>query len=210
MNALTRFVPLAPLVGLVLASSCNSTFIVSTWKKPDVVTVEFKRVVVIAAARDPANRRAVEDLLVRKLKGRGVASYTLTPEQPVDDELHALIEQRKFDGAIVMRLVSIEKETDWVPGSWTGPYYGYSTPTGSASMDAWGMTSPGRSETETSVRVETNVYELPSETLIWAASSKTVNPKNLKELVDETVEVVTKELRKQGMISPIPVPVALR
>ena len=179
MTSLRRFVP---LIALLFVTSCSSSPIISTWKKPEVATISFQRVVVIAAARDAAKRREVEERLVRKLKGRGVASYTLSPEAPVDDELHALIQQRKFDGAVVVRIVSSEND-------WTGPYYGSEQPT----------------QVDTSVRMETNVYELPSETLIWAASSRTVKQMNLKDLVDETIEVVSKEFQKQGMISPVPV-----
>lgn len=190
MKTLTKIVC---VTGLVLAA-CSTTSIVSTWKRPDVSKIAFNRVVVIAATRDPATRRAVEDQLVGRLKGRAVSSYTLTPQGPVDDELHALILQRQFDGAIVMRVSAIEREADWVPGTWSGPYYGY------GAMDYWG--DPGHYETNTNVRVETNVYELPGEQLIWAASSKTVNPKNVKELIDETVDVVAKELKKQGLVDP--------
>jgi hypothetical protein len=194
---------LVPFVAVLFLASCSSTQLLSTWKKPDVRQINFQRVVVIAAAKDPATRRAVEDQLVSRLRGPAVSSYTLSPTSaPVDEELHALIQNGHFDGAIVMRLASIDKETEWVPGTWSGPYYGYGY--GYGTMDYWGMSDPGHYETNTVLRMETNVYELPSEQLIWAASSKTTNPKNLKELVNETIDIVAKQLKKEGLISEKP------
>lgn len=194
---------LVPFFAVLVLASCSSTQLLSTWKRPDVREINFQRVVVIAAAKDPAIRRAVEDQLVSRLRGPAVSSYTLSPDAPpVDDELHALIQQGNFDGAIVMRLASIDRETEWVPGTWSGPYYGYGY--GYGTMDYWGMSDPGHYETSTVLRIETNVYELPSEQLIWAASSKTTNPKNLKQLVNETIEVISKQLKKERLISEKP------
>ena len=200
---------LVPFVALVFLASCSSTQLLSTWKKPGVHTIKFERVVVIAAAKDPATRRAVEDQVVSRLRGPAVSSYTLAPDAPpVDEALHQLIQTGGFDGAIVMRLASIDKETEWVPGTWSGPYYGYGY--GYGTMDYWGMSDPGHYETNTVLRIETNVYELPNEQLIWAASSKTTDPKNLKQLVDETIDVVAKQLKKEGLVSEKPLATSQR
>jgi hypothetical protein len=53
---------------------------------------------------------------------------------------------------------------------------------------------------DTYVRVETNVYSLPDERLVWASATRTANPKDVKGLVDDTVKAVKKAMRDQGLV----------
>jgi hypothetical protein len=184
---------LACVCAAVLAA-CATTAIVSTWKKPGLSTISFQNIVVVAGASDPSTRRKAEDRLVQRLRIPAVASYTLTAAGPVDQELRGLVRKGNFDGAIVVRVIAVEKESVWVPGTSSGPYYG---------QLGWPMSDRGYMATDTYVRVETNVFRLPDEELLWAASSKTVNPTGLNEVIDETIDAVAAELKKQGLIAPV-------
>jgi hypothetical protein len=188
MRSLARLV-----VFLGVLAGCSSTWISSTWKSPTISTLTFERVVVIAHAKGEAARRSMEDQLVSRLSVPAVASYTLSPKPPVEDELHELVLKGKFNGAIVMRVVAVDKEADWVPGTWIGPYWG---------SFGWGMYDPGYYEIDTWVRVETNMYTLPDEQLVWAASSSTANPRSTKQLVNETIDKVAKELPLHRIVRP--------
>lgn len=188
MTALAR---IAVLSGLLAA--CSSTWVASTWKSPALDTLTFERVVVIAHTKGEAARRTMEDQLVSRLSVPAVASYRLSAKPPVEDQLHELVLGGQFNGAIVMRVVAVEKEADWVPGTWIGPYWG---------AFGWGMFDPGYYELNTWVRVETNMYSLPDEQLVWAASSSTENPISVKQLVNETVDRVAKELPLQRLVRP--------
>jgi hypothetical protein len=181
------------LVLAMLLAGCSTTSVVSSWRGPGLEKLAFNRVVVIASARTEATRRVMEDQMVRRLEVPAVASYTLSPKPPVEDELHEFVMRGQFDGAIVIRVVSVRREAEWVPGTWIGPYYG---------SYGWGMFDPGHHELETVVRVETNVYALPEEQLIWAATSRTANPASVDHLVDETLEAISRELKRQGLLGP--------
>jgi hypothetical protein len=186
MSALARIAVLSVLAG------CSSTFIASTWKSPTLGAVTFDRVVVIAHARGEAARRTMEDQLVSRLSVPAVASYTLSSQAPVEEQLHELVLKGNFNGAIVMRVAAVDREADWVPGTWIGPYWG---------AFGWGMFDPGYYEIDTYVRVETNMYTLPDEQLVWAASSSTVNPTSVKQLVNETMNKLAKELPLQRLVA---------
>jgi hypothetical protein len=54
--------------------------------------------------------------------------------------------------------------------------------------------------TDTLVQVETLVYELGDDKLVWASRSRSFNPANAKDLVNEVVDAVRDEMRKQGLI----------
>lgn len=178
--------------------ACGTTSIVSTWRSPEHRgSLSFRSVVVIAAVKSPATRRVMEDQLVKRLNVPAIASYRLAGRDsiyehgPVDGPLRELIRDGRFDGAIVMRLAAVDRETSWVPGRWMGPYWGWR---------GWGMWDPGHYDTDTYVRMETNVYSLPDEQLIWAASSQTVNPANISQLTEATMDAVVSELKKQGLL----------
>ena len=156
--------------GLALSAGCANTSIVSSWKDPSVSKVQFRKVVVIAPNRDAALRRSMEDELVSKLgPSLAVASYTLFPESALDDEqaIRKRIKDLGFDGAVVFRVVSVKREATWVPGTYGGPYYAFG---------GWPVYDPGYVQTDTVVRVDTNIYSVSDDRLIWAAASRTVDP----------------------------------
>jgi hypothetical protein len=174
-------------------AGCTSTWIGATWQSPTLTTQRFERVVVIAHAKGEAERRSMEDQLVRRLSVPAVPSYALSAQPPQEEQLHELVLAGNFNGAIVMRVAGVHREADWVPGTWIGPYWG---------SFGWGMFDPGYYEIDTYVRVETNMYTLPDEELVWAASSSTVNPTSLKQLVNETIDKVARELPIKRIVEP--------
>ena len=58
---------------------------------------------------------------------------------------------------------------------------------------------PGGVQKETSVVVETTVFSLPRNQLVWAAVTETRNPKDLRGFVEELVKESVKEMQKQGL-----------
>jgi len=180
--------------GLLLWPGCANTSIVSSWKDPAVSQIQFKRVVVIAPNRDPAMRRSIEDELAAKLGPNiAVPSYTLLPESTLDDEqgIRKRIKELGFDGAVVFHVVSVKREATWVPGTYGGPYYAFG---------GWPAYDPGYVQTDTVVRVDTNIYSVPDDRLVWAAASRTIDPGNTRRLVDDVVKRVAKEMRKEGLV----------
>ena len=96
-----------------------------------------------------------------------------------------------------MRLVDLSRESSPAAVVWSSTpytsfwdYYPYS----------WGNTFtivPGRNETK--VAIETLVYDLASDRLIWAATSESSNAKSVRALVEDIVDVTADEMRKRGL-----------
>jgi hypothetical protein len=119
---------------LVLASmtACSpSTQIVKSWRDPGSVVsaTGSQKVLVIGLVKDEGSRRIVEDNLVKRLNGKGVASYSIITEAMVktakEDALNQQLSQGGFTHILMVRLADIEKETSYVPGTTTGYYGGY-------------------------------------------------------------------------------------
>ena len=50
------------------------------------------------------------------------------------------------------------------------------------------------------VSLESNLYDINTEKLIWLASSETVDPEPVNEIVESLCKEVMKSLRKNGLI----------
>ena len=190
-------------ITLLLLSCGSSTSIVHSWKDPDSSTAKekLKKVLIIALVRDEATRRTVEN----KIAARNPifhSSFAFLNEKNLDlskDERLKILRDENFDGAITMRLVSVEKETYYVPGTNTGAYYGngFSNWYGAYSYNYY---TPGYYNEETSYIVETNVFSLTQNKLIWTGTTKSLNIDDINRTTDEIIEEVIRQMKKDGFM----------
>lgn len=194
---------LAATVGIV--SACVSTPFVSSWRAPDAEPLQIQgaKVAAVAMIEQIASRRAAEDAIARELTARGatgVPMYTIyTDEGPTDEPAaRAALEREGYTGLVVFRPVGTDQEIVAVP------FYGaaaYSTYWGGYYGLGWGMPWYGPEiHTYTVVSVETLVYSLRQNKLVWGGQSTTTNPSSVDRLVHDTASKVANELERQGLL----------
>jgi hypothetical protein len=181
----------------------------SAWRSPEAGAVTFagKKVAALVIAQDDSLRMSGEEALVRELTARGlqsVATYRIAPKEELQsaDRAKVWFEKANVEGVVALRPISKDKRTTYNPGTWGTPYYttlwgyyGY----------GWGnLYIPGSVERDTIVIVETTIYSVPRNQLLWAAVSETKNPKTLQRFVEDLVKESVKELHKQGLARSIP------
>jgi hypothetical protein len=187
------------------ALSCTTTQFTSTWRDPTAqpITLHGQRVAAFMISPNETTRRAGEDILARELTAEGVqgiAGYQLTgatgPQRVLDSEaLRKQLERAGVEGTVIMRVVDRRQELNYVPG---GPYY--------ASMYGywdygWAMIgAPGYLQTNTVVSVETLVYSVKQDKLLWGGVSETIDPRNLDSFISEVVKQAGKEIRQAGLV----------
>ena len=142
-----------------------------------------KKVAALVISQDDSLRVSGEEALVRELTARGmqsVATYRIAPKEELQsgDRAKVWFEKANVEGVVAMRPVSSEKRTTYNPGTWTNPYY--STFWGYYGYGWGSMYIPGSVERDTVVVVETTIYSVPRNQLLWAAVSETKNPKTLQ------------------------------
>jgi hypothetical protein len=196
------------LAAVALTVACASTSFQSTWKAPDAQKLGFKghKVAALVVSKEEGVRYGAEDALARELSALGVVgipAYSLIPKELVQDKEKAkeFLEKAQVKGVVAMRVVGREKELTQTSGTyWGGPayatfwgagYYGY----------GWGAVyDPGYLRTDTIVTVETLVYSLEQDNLVWAAQSQTTNPEKVGPFIKELVSKSVSELKKQGLV----------
>jgi hypothetical protein len=194
---------LAATVGIV--SACASTPFVSSWRAPDAEPLQIQgaKVAAVAMIEQVSSRRAAEDAIARELTARGatgVPMYTIyTDEGPTDEPAaRAALEREGYTGLVVFRPVGTDQEIV------ATPYFGaaaYSTYWGGYYGLGWGMPWYGPEiHTYTVVSVETLVYSLRQNKLVWGGQSTTTNPSSVDRLVHDTASKVANELERQGLL----------
>jgi len=192
----------------LLLIACSSNPFYSSWQAPDAVPMQVSgsKVAAVVMMKGEGSRRAAEDALARQLTARGATGiplYVLLPDTAAEneDEVRRALEKLDVEGLVVMRPVRTQTEVDSRPTSYGGPrysalwggYYGYGWGA------SWDMAVDVR--TDTVVFVETLVYSLTQNKLVWGGQSKTTNPSNVDRLVHDTASKVAKELQRLGLIA---------
>jgi hypothetical protein len=199
----TAAATLSIALGLVAAVSAAITF-TSTFKSPDAGAVSFlgKTVAALVISNDDSLRVAGEESLVRELKARGmlaVATYRIAPKEELRtaESAKPWFERANVEGVVALRPVSSETRTAYSPVIWTNSnygtlwgYYGYS----------WSAVYiPGMQLRDRLVIVETTIYSVPRNELLWAAVTETNNPRTLSAFVQELATASVEEMQKQGL-----------
>lgn len=199
------------LLVILAAAACSTTRLMSSWKAPDTGPLNFagKKIVALIISNNEARRREAEDSLARALSARGVqgvAAYMLVPPAETSDREKAKkrLQEAGVEGIVAMRVAGENTELKYVPGApyssamWNHPYYssfwGYY---------GWGwdaVSSPGYLKTDTVVTVETLIYSLSKDKLLWAAMSETTNPGNVDSAIKALVNEIAKRLKYEGLI----------
>ncbi|MGH9146721.1 MAG: hypothetical protein ACRD1Q_08430 [Vicinamibacterales bacterium] len=203
-----RVSPVVMIVALTTVLSAKIDF-TSTWKWMDASTVSFagKKVAALVISQDDSLRVAGEEALVRELTARGlqgVATYRIAPKEELQKAERAKVwfEKANVEGVVAVRPVSADKVSTYTPGTWINPYY--STFWGYYGYGWGSVYIPGRTDRETVVVVESTIYSVPRNQLVWAGVSETRNPKDLRQFVEELVKEAVSELQKQGLAKNLP------
>ena len=198
-KAMSFMLATALLLSLV---GCASTSITDSWMDPGLTgPVDLGKVVVVFMSKDRAIRHSAEDALAASAGNQEVAtSYTVFGNgKPKDaDEAAEELRHLGFGGAIVMRIISEDKELSYSPGM---SYPGYYGSFGSYYGHGWGMAySPGYMTTNTIVKVETSVFSLEDDKLLWSGVSKSFNPSGAAKMVESVAKAIAKDLTARGLI----------
>ncbi len=178
----------------------------ATWKNPEAGNIGYagKKVVGLIVSDDMALRQSTEEALARELTARGVRgvpAYQMIPKEEVRDKdrAKAWFERTDTTGVVIMRLVDMNKQTRPTVVAWqSAPYYGSLW---GYYPYAWGATidlTPNK--TTVTVAVETLVFDVPGNRLLWAGTSETTNPKGAQALVKSLVGAAADQMRKDGLI----------
>ena len=176
----------------------------STFKSMDAGAVSFagRKVAALVISNDDSLRVSGEEALAKELTARGmqaVATYRLAPKEEMRraETARPWFEKAGVEGVVAVRPVSAETEQKYTPSMWVSPNYG--TLWGYYGYGWTAVFVPGSQRQQTVVVVESTVYSLPRNQLLWAAVTETTNPRDLPAFVAELAKASVEEMQKQGL-----------
>jgi hypothetical protein len=193
------------LTGLVLVLySCTPTpSIQQSWTNPEQrdSTKLFQKILLVALLKDAYTRKVAEDKLAEEVKPRGVVSYNYLPNYQANADtglISSRLRQDGFDGIVIMRFITIDKNTvNSSPSnqpSYYNSWYGYYSTT----FPLYNV--PGNTATNEIYNVETNVYSLVSNKLLWSGVTTAVNISNKSQMIDRIIAIVKQKMKDEGFL----------
>jgi hypothetical protein len=191
-------------VGAALATLAAAIVFTATYKSIDAGAVSFagKKVAALVISKDDSLRMAGEESLARELSARGmqaVATYRMAPKEELQsaETARPWFERANVEGIVALRPVTVESRQAYTAGTWVNPnystlwgYYGY----------GWGSVYViGTVPKQTRVTIETTIYSVSRNQLLWAAVTEATSSGDLREFVDELAKEMVKEMQEQGL-----------
>jgi hypothetical protein len=193
------------LVAVIAATvAMDAQKFLDVWKSPEVSRLNFagKKVAALVITDNQSLQMSGEEALTRELTARGVngvATYRFVPREELKsaEKAKPWFEKSAAQGVVALRPVSRQRERASSPVVWTTGYYpsfwgyyGY----------GWSSVTIGPTRENTIIVVETLVYDLTRDQLVWAAVSETRNPETLQEFVKDLVKAAVGEMRKAKLV----------
>src|SRR3954464_3952011 len=184
---------LALITGLIAFSSND---FISTWKAPGAGPIDFtgRKVAAVLIVDDFNLRVSAEEALARELTARGsigVPAYRVIPKEELKntDAARGWFERGGIQGLVILRHVQTDTSKVYSAAVWSTGYY-------NSAWDYWGngwatVAPIGKGRDQTTITVETLLYDLSSGSPIWAGVSRKTDPKDAQRYIKElTIDVV--------------------
>jgi hypothetical protein len=185
------------ILSLVLLVSCANTKVVEQWSDPDFDS-KLKNIMVLSLNQSDKSRRLFEDGFVKPLKQRGIqssGSYKLlsSNEDLNKEKVKAAIAGSDIDGVLVLREVKITKEASYQRSTTAGnrsDFYAY--------IGRYGPSYDPVTVEDTVVHLETNLYAVDGEQLVWSGKTESFNPSDVNTLLTEMAEKILDTIARTG------------
>lgn len=193
------------VIAALIVAACASTSIRSAWFDTSYNGGPMHKILVVGIRGAVADQRVFEDIFVQKLQAAGVNAtpgYLVLPGNvpPGEQVWNAAVEASGADGLLAVRLLGVDTQTQvtttMMPGPmmW-GPYGGW-----------WGPAmAPAPMVTQYEIAsVETNLWDIKTRRVIWAATTDTFNPASVPQETPGFASVIIGQLAARGLIATPP------
>jgi hypothetical protein len=211
-----RILTLITIVISAMLLGCSpSTRITGSWVDPTAKgkVAAGKTVFLAFLARNIEVRTKMENQLAMQAAQRNIktvkSSDYFSPDfyqkLPAEKELLSRIKNSGANAILTISLINKESETRFVPGTrryaplpyygWYGGFYRY--------YSYWHpmFYDPGYYVTDKIYFLETNLYDMETDKLLWSAQSQTVSPGSIDNFVNTYPQVLVSQLVKDGVLT---------
>ncbi len=190
----------------LLLTSCSSNTLISSRINPSQEQSSIVPVLVVGIAKNETKRRIYEDTFVDSLNAtdtKAIASYTVSKQsiEPTKEALRTIIEKTGARTILITHMVGSDEKDFYLPNnrvigtnSYPPGLYGYFP-------FIYGYVySSGSYVNTTKVLLETSLYDVASENLIWTARSESIDPIMTRKYYQELIDLFLEDLDSKNIL----------
>jgi hypothetical protein len=187
----------------VLFNGCESTKSTQTWVDKSFKGKTVSNILVIGVASDESNRRLFEKTFVQQLNAVGVTAVSsvdviaIPADQKLEKEtILEVVNKFKNDAVLVTHIAGIDKRKSYNPAVYSMGvnYYGRYGYYHANRIKASSVSS------HTKLFLETELFDVASEKLMWSGQSQTWETDSIKKLIDGVIKIAVKEMQKNKLL----------
>ena len=191
---------LAIAAALTLVAGCASTTLRDSWADASYTRGPFKKWLVVGVGTDSTAKRTFEDIMVAKIRARGVDAvpgYQYLPQGRANEsQLDGAVASAGADALMMVHLRRVQTRTEvtqaMVPGprypgfGWYGVYGGWYAVPEVRQYDI--------------ATVETTVYAVAGKKLVWSGVTETFDPRSVAQEAPGFSDVILGALAQHRMV----------
>jgi len=170
----------------------------------------FNKIFIVVMTADPEARSTVENDLAAVATSRGhpvvksidvITTSLKDPKLPTKDEVVAKVKETTCDAVFVATLLKKEESVGYTPGTsaysvapyqtYYPGYYSYWYPS---------VSTPSYYDHEKTYFMQSNLYDVASEEIMWSVKSKIFSPETLKKFSKQYTSTLVKQLEKEKLV----------
>jgi len=205
--------PFVLLIITLFLAACSSPKESTTgvWVNKDKIQGKsFNKIFIVVMTADPEARSTVENDLPAVATSRGhpvvksidvITTSLKDPKLPTKDEVVAKVKETTCDAVFVATLLKKEESVGYTPGTsaysvapyqtYYPGYYSYWYPS---------VSTPSYYDHEKTYFMQSNLYDVASEEIMWSVKSKIFSPETLKKFSKQYTSTLVKQLEKEKLI----------
>ncbi len=189
-----------------LLNGCSSSRLLSSRTDSSFDNASISTILVVGIAEDETKRRIYENTFVGSFQAAGkkaVASYTVSKQsiEPTEEALRAALKKSGAATILITHLVHENEKSFYQPTNMvigtnsypTGLYHYYPFIYNS-------VYSAGNYVSTTKVVLETSLYKVSTEKLIWTARSESIDPVMTRKYYQELIDLFIQDMGKNNIL----------
>ncbi len=206
---------LIPLCSFLL-SSCSANKLTSSWKNDSLRQYRLDTVLVVGVAQNETKRRIYEDTFVSSLTEAGVVaipSYTVGKQsfEPTKKALQEMLIKSHATAVLITHKIGRDEidayqrnavligSNNYYGATGAGSYYG-NTLYGYFPLIWNSVGASGSYYEKITVMLETNLYDVKTEQLLWSARSESTDPVMTRKYYQKLINLFLNDLKKDNLL----------
>ena len=205
-NLIVTLFCLILILSLAACGPPKGAKITSSWVAPSQKGYQADNILVMGVSRSETRLKLFENVFVdefQKINVRAMASYRVIGNVPDPDRkiIEAAVKKTGASSVLFTRVLDRKSETQTFPGTshfLAGGFY--ESMYGYYDFSYQAVYTEPMAISRTTVRLESNLYDVATASLVWSAQSEALNPELLRTDFEKFVDVLIVDLQKNGIV----------